>query len=161
VTQTKWPPTNPGRFSRVPDQGSRRTACLLRLPGRALEAFAHDQSDRKLVRNRPPPNGALQGMPLEQDRARHDLKLAEAAEKSWRRLDGHNQLGRAAGVVKLAAGCPAKPRHDSLDQFSRRPRQPRFGPWPVVNANCRPSAGKIKRLPVSIGEPKLVSDVSQ
>jgi hypothetical protein len=25
---------------------------------------------------------------LEQDRARHDLKLAETAEKSWRRLRG-------------------------------------------------------------------------
>ena len=59
---------------RVPDQGSRRAARLLRLPGRALEASAHDQRHRKLVRDRPPPHRALQGMSLEQDRARHDLQ---------------------------------------------------------------------------------------
>jgi hypothetical protein len=36
---------------RVPDQGSRRAARLLRLPGRALEASAHDERRRKLVRH--------------------------------------------------------------------------------------------------------------
>ena len=41
---------------RVPDQGSRRAARLLRLPCRALEASAHDQRDRKLVRHRAPPH---------------------------------------------------------------------------------------------------------
>ena len=56
------------------DQGSRRAARLLRLPGRALEASAHDQRHRKLVRDRAPPHRALQGMSLEQDRARHDLQ---------------------------------------------------------------------------------------
>ena len=37
---------------RVPDQGSRRAARLLRLPGRALEASAHDQP-RSKARSRP------------------------------------------------------------------------------------------------------------
>ena len=59
---------------RVLDQGSRRAARLLRLPGRALEASAHDQRHRKLVRDRAPPHRALEGMSLEQDRARHDLQ---------------------------------------------------------------------------------------
>ena len=59
---------------RVLDQGSRCAARLLRLPGRALEASAHDQRHRKLVRHRPPPHRALEGMSLEQDRARHDLQ---------------------------------------------------------------------------------------
>ena len=56
------------------DQGSRCAACLLRLPGRALETSAHDQRHRKLVRDRASPHRALQGMPFEQDRARDDLQ---------------------------------------------------------------------------------------
>src|SRR6201984_2818689 len=32
------------------------------------------------------------------------FKLAEAAEKSWRRLDGHNQLPKVILGVKFAAG---------------------------------------------------------
>ena len=55
------------------DQGSRGAARLLRLPGRALEASAHDQRHRKLVRDRASPHDALEGMSLEQDRAGHDL----------------------------------------------------------------------------------------
>jgi hypothetical protein len=43
-------------------------------------------------------------MSLEQDRARHDFKLAEAAEKSWRRLDGHNQLPKVIQGVKFTDG---------------------------------------------------------
>jgi transposase-like protein len=35
-----------------------------------------------------PPRHWKQRMFLEQDRTRHDLKLAETAEKSWRRLRG-------------------------------------------------------------------------
>jgi putative transposase len=59
---------------RVPDQRSRRAAGLLRLPGRALEASAHDQRHRELIRHHPPPHSTLQGMSLEQDRTRHDLQ---------------------------------------------------------------------------------------
>ena len=59
---------------RVLDQRSRRAACLLRLPCRALEASAHDERHRKLVRNGAPPHRPLQGMSLEQDCARHDLQ---------------------------------------------------------------------------------------
>ena len=47
---------------RVPHQGSRCAACLLRLPGRALETSAYDERYRKLVRDRAPPKSALQGM---------------------------------------------------------------------------------------------------
>jgi hypothetical protein len=41
----------------------------------ALEASANDQSHRKLIRDGPSPNSALQRMSLEQDRARHDLQV--------------------------------------------------------------------------------------
>src|SRR5271167_2521016 len=56
------------------DQGSRGAARLLRLSCRALEASANDERHRKFVRDDPPPHGALQGMSLEQDSARHDLQ---------------------------------------------------------------------------------------
>ena len=44
---------------RVLDQRSTRAARLLRLPSRALEASAHDQRHRKLVRDGAPPHRAL------------------------------------------------------------------------------------------------------
>ena len=44
------------------------------LSGRALEASAHDQRHRKLVRDDPPPHGAFQGMSFQQNSARHDLQ---------------------------------------------------------------------------------------
>jgi hypothetical protein len=43
-------------------------------PRRALEASAHDECHRKLVRDGAPPDGALQGMSLEQDCARYDFQ---------------------------------------------------------------------------------------
>ena len=49
-------------------------ARLLRLPGRALEASAHDKPDREHVRHRSASNDPIEGLPLEQDRARHDLQ---------------------------------------------------------------------------------------
>jgi hypothetical protein len=36
--------------------------------------------------------------------ARPIFKLAEAAENSWRRLDGHNQLPKVVFGVKFAGG---------------------------------------------------------
>src|SRR5262249_38667882 len=76
---------------RVPDQGSRRAARLLRLPGRALEASAHDT-----VRSK----GCLSSKTA----LAMIFKLAEAAEKSWRRLDGHNQLPKIILGIKFTDG---------------------------------------------------------
>jgi hypothetical protein len=39
-----------------------------------------------------PSHGAFQGLPIEQDRACHDLQVRRRAEKNWRRLDGRDQL---------------------------------------------------------------------
>ena len=47
---------------------------LLRLPRRALETSTHDKPDRKYVRHRAASNGSLEGLPLEQNRHRHDLQ---------------------------------------------------------------------------------------
>ena len=59
---------------RMSDQGSRRATDLLRLPRRTLETLAHDQPDRKHVRNRSSSNDAIERLPLEQDRACHDVQ---------------------------------------------------------------------------------------
>jgi putative transposase len=57
------------------------------------------QRHRKLVRYGAPPHRALQG------------KLAEAAEKSWRRLDGHNQLPKLILGVKFTNGIEVVSSH--------------------------------------------------
>jgi len=85
-----------------PGQGSRRAARLLRLPGRALEASAHDQRHRKLVRDRAPPNRALQGMSLEQDRARHDLQASRGCLEKL--AVSRNQLPKLILGVKFTDG---------------------------------------------------------
>ena len=56
-------------------QQPRAKRMLQRLPGRTLEAPAHVESDRKHLRDRPTQDDPLEGMPLEQDRARHGLQV--------------------------------------------------------------------------------------
>ena len=73
-------------------QRSRCATRLLRLPGRALETFAHDQRYRKLVRHHSHRTVRSKGCLSNKTALAMIFKLAEAAEKSWRRLDGHNQL---------------------------------------------------------------------
>jgi hypothetical protein len=89
---------------RVPDQGSRRVACLLRLSGWALEASANDQpieSSFAMVRHR---TVRSKGCLSNKTALAMIFKLAEAAEKSWRRLDGHNQLPKIILGVRFTDG---------------------------------------------------------
>jgi hypothetical protein len=60
---------------RMPEEGPGPAARLLRLPGRTLETPAHVESDRKHLRDRPTQDDPLEGMPLEQDRARHGVQI--------------------------------------------------------------------------------------
>ena len=55
-------------------QGSRHAAGFLRLPGRALETPAHDQPHRKHLRHRAPPHDPIEGLSIQQDRARDGLQ---------------------------------------------------------------------------------------
>jgi len=71
---------------RVPDQGSRRTARLLRLPGRALEALRTTnviESSFTTVRHR---TVRSKGCLSNKTALAMIFKLGEAAERSWRRL---------------------------------------------------------------------------
>ena len=49
------------------------------------------------------------------------FKLVEGAQKTWRRLDGHNQLPKIIRGVKFTDGCEviAKPRRPSIPNRRR------------------------------------------
>src|ERR1700737_1184325 len=102
---------------RLPEQGSRPPARVLRLPSRTLETLAADkplrtphptESPFATVRHRPIrskgclSNGTALAMVF---------KLVEGAQKNWRRLDGHNQLPKLVLGVTFAEGIEviAKP----------------------------------------------------
>ena len=75
------------------------------LPGRALEAFAHTtniiESSFTTVRHR---TVCSKGRLSNKTALAMIFKLAEAAEKSWRRLDGHNQLPKVILGAKFSDG---------------------------------------------------------
>ena len=54
----------------------------LRLPGRALEASAHIEPHREYIRDRAPPDGTLEGMPIEQNRSRHGLQAFSSGRET-------------------------------------------------------------------------------
>jgi len=59
---------------------------------------------REHLRDRAPPHHPREGLLLQRDRARHGVRLVEAAERSWRRLDGHTLLPKLILGVKFADG---------------------------------------------------------
>ena len=67
----------------------------------STETFAHDQRYRKLVRHRASPYRALEGMSFKKTALAMTFKLAEAAEKSWRRL---GQLPKVILGAKVSDG---------------------------------------------------------
>ena len=94
----------------MPRQGSPRVARLLRLPRRALETLAHHQPDREHIRDGPAPHDPIERLSNKTALAMV-FKLVEAAQKSWRRLDGHAQLPKLILGVKFvdAMEVAAKP----------------------------------------------------
>ena len=89
----------------MPDQRPRCFARLLQFPGRALEASAHNEPRREHIRDRPPPDGTLEEGCLSNKTALAMVfKLAQAAEKHWRRLDGQSQLPKVILGVKFTDG---------------------------------------------------------
>ncbi len=93
--------------SQQPVQGPRDTAGLLRLSGRALETPAHLQPHRKQLCHRAPSHRALEGLPLQQDGARHDLHA---------RPGGREELAsprRPQPVAEGDPGCRVRRRYRS------------------------------------------------
>src|ERR1700753_2701556 len=95
-------------------------------PAEALEASANDQRHRKLVRDDPPPHGPLQGMSLQQDRARHDLQTCRG------RREELAAPRRPQPVAEAHPRCKVRRRN--------RSRQ-------IASSSCRltPSVTKIRR----------------
>ena len=89
---------------RLPDQGPRGAAGLLRLPGRALGPPAHVQPDRERVRHRPAPHRPDQGRAVADTARLMVFKLVMAAAKTWRRLKGENQLPKVVQGVTFRDG---------------------------------------------------------
>src|SRR3954453_3455149 len=112
---------------RVPGEGPRCAARLLRLPRRALEALAHHEPDRKHVRDDPPSHGARQGLPVEQDRSRHDLQAGPGRRE---------KLAAARRSPPLAEGDP----RCHLHRWHR-------GRQPTSSSRCRltPTVTNIRR----------------
>lgn len=72
---------------------------LLRLPGRALDPPAHVQPHRKQLRHRAASNRARQGLPLQQNGARHDLQA---------RTSGRKELAPLARLQPVAETHPRR-----------------------------------------------------
>jgi putative transposase len=88
----------------MPDQGSPRAAGLLRLSGRALKHLRTTsviESAFATIRHR---TVRAKGCLSNKTALAMIFKLAEAAEKSWRRLDGHNLLPKVVLGVKFTDG---------------------------------------------------------
>ena len=72
------------------------------------EHWKHTCEPRTLSKthsNRAPPHGSVEGLCASNRTAlAMVLKLVKAAQKSWRRLDGHNQLPKLILGVKFADG---------------------------------------------------------
>src|SRR2546430_335799 len=87
----------------MPDQRSRSFARLLRLPSRALEASASNpvESTFATVRHR---TIRSKGCLSNKTALAMVFKLAQAAEKHWRRLDGKSQLPKVVLGVKFTDG---------------------------------------------------------
>jgi hypothetical protein len=97
----------------MPEQGSRRAADFLRLPRRALEALANHEPYRKHVRDHAPPAIRWKGCLSNHTALAMVFKLVEAAQKSWRCLDGNSQLSKLILGVRFADGIDvvAEPAH--------------------------------------------------
>ena len=76
---------------RLPSPGSAGAAGLLRLPGRPLDAPAHDQRDRVVVRHHPPPQQTGEGLRQPSEHAVDDLQ------------DGHVRREILATTTRLSA----------------------------------------------------------
>ena len=102
-------------IERYQDKYPKATACLARdreqllafydFPAVALDAPAHDQRDRVVVRHHPPPQQTGEGLRHAVRRMLSMIyKMGMSAEKSWRRLRGFRQLGKVIEGVKFNDG---------------------------------------------------------
>ena len=90
---------------RMPRQGSRRAAGLLRLPRRALGSPAHDQSHRERVRDRAAQNRADERITVVNDRQ------ADGVQAGYRRIKNLAAAQRHKSVAEGDCRCQIQRRH--------------------------------------------------
>src|SRR6266853_5622525 len=90
---------------RMPDEGSRGAACVLRLPRRALGSLAHEQSYRKCVRNRPAQDGAHERLLVT------DHRQADGVQARDRRIKHLAAAERNKPVAEDHRRCQIHRRH--------------------------------------------------
>ena len=89
---------------RMPDQGSADTADVLRPSRRSLGPLANLEPDRERLRDGQIAPFRMKGA-LSQDTARLMVfKLVMAASRTWRRLQGRNQLPKVVNGIKFKDG---------------------------------------------------------
>ena len=92
----------------LPDQGSSDAADVLRPSRRSLGSLAHLEPDRERVRNGEGHRTVRMKGALSQDTARLMVfKLVMAASRTWRRLQGQNQLPKVVNGIKFKDGIEA------------------------------------------------------
>jgi putative transposase len=93
------------RGCRVPDQGPRRPAGLLRLPRRALGPRAHHEPDRERLRHGPAPDSSRQGCALPGHRQTHGLQAHHRSIQNLAQTEGRKP------VAQDHPGCQIPRRH--------------------------------------------------
>src|ERR1700677_190285 len=92
---------------RMPDQGSSDVADVLRPSRRSLGPLANFKPDRERVRDSEAPHRPHEGRAVAGHRASHVFKLVMAASRTWRRLQGQNQLPKVVNGIKFKDGIEA------------------------------------------------------
>ena len=82
-------------------EGPEGFARFLRLPCRALGSSTHVEPDREHICDPASSNRADQGRAIGEDRKFIVFKLVNAAAKTWRRLNGENQLPKVVQGVHI------------------------------------------------------------
>ena len=80
---------------RMPDQGPRRSARLLRLSRRALGSSTHIKPDRERVRHGPSSNGANEGIPVCDNRQAHGVQAHHRCGKNLAAIEGRKPVAES------------------------------------------------------------------
>jgi Transposase, Mutator family len=115
-----WPKTRGQRCWVHKTAIMRCFARLLRLPGRALDGSAHIEPSRKHIRDRAPPDGTLEGVPIQQNRSRHDLQACRESSPRWTKpiANGYSRSkvhGRSRGCKRTSSNCRLTPSSPTFD----------------------------------------------
>jgi len=82
------------KAGRLPDEGPERSACILRLPCRALGPSAHVKPDRERIRDGPSSNRADQGRSVGEDRQTHGVQTCQRRRKNLAAIERREPVAK-------------------------------------------------------------------